>query len=596
MLRKINKKLSFYTYWRCFSLVITICALPVKTLQAQEVSSSFNLEKIAQTPNPRENEPPSTQPLPEPTPPVQLPPPEELLPLPTTPSPEQAPSGDTPQTITVEKFEVTGSTVFSPEDFAKILQSYTKRPITLAELFQARTEITNLYVSKGYITTGAYIPPQKLEDGVVEIRIVEGKLEDIKVSGTRRLNPGYVRSRLATATGQPLNRDRLLEALQLLQINPLIENLSAELSAGSRSGVSLLEVKVKEADTFDVQFVLDNGRSPGVGSFRRQIQVSEANLLGWGDSISAIYTNTDGSNALDFNYTVPFNPRNGTISFSYGTSSSDVIERPFNVLDIQSNSRYYELTLRQPIIQSPTQELALGLTATRRESEASLSALGERIPFPTLGTDEEGRTRITALRFFQELTKRNSRQVFAMRSQFSVGLDALNATINDSAPDGRFFAWRGQAQWVRLLAPDTLLLIRGDLQLADRPLVPFEQFGLGGIESVRGYRQDALLTDNGFFASAEVRIPIVRFSGRNNLLQITPFFDFGTAWNRSGRANPDSSLDQDTLASVGLGLRLQLNDRVTARFDWGIPLISFPGEKDTWQENGLYFSIIVNPL
>ncbi|MBW4636130.1 MAG: ShlB/FhaC/HecB family hemolysin secretion/activation protein [Iphinoe sp. HA4291-MV1] len=593
MLGKLPKKLEFYQYWYCLSLVAIITAMPVKPLQAQVVNTTqTSNEQRAQTlPQPtlqRENQPPSTQPIPEQPPPSPLPPPEELLPPPTTtpPGSEQPTPSDIPQTITVKKFEVTGSTVFSPEDFAQITAPYTNHPITFAELFEVRTKITQLYVKKGYITSGAFIPTQKLQEGTVEIQVIEGQVEDIKISGTRRLNPGYVRSRIALATGKPLNRERLLEALQLLQLNPLIENLSAELSAGSRPGVSLLEVRVREADTFNLQITLDNGRSPTVGSFRRQIQVSEANLFGWGDGVIAAYTNTDGSNTFDFSYSVPFNPRNGTATFSFGISESDVIERPFNILDIQSNSRYYELTLRQPIIQSPTHELALGLSATRRESEANY--IDGEIPFPAFGADEEGKTRVTAVRFFQEWTSRSSQEVLAFRSQFSLGLDAFDSNS--------FFTWRGQAQWVRLLARDTVLLLRGDVQLADRPLVPFEQFGLGGLESVRGYRQDALLKDNGIFASAEVRIPIVRFSKRNSLLQVTPFFDVGTGWNRSGRPSPNFELDTNTLVSAGLGLRLQLEDWLTARLDWGIPIISIPENKDTWQENGLYFSIIVNPF
>ncbi|MGH8002455.1 MAG: BamA/TamA family outer membrane protein, partial [Brasilonema sp.] len=151
--------------------------------------------------------------------------------------------------------------------------------------------------------------------------------------------------------------------------------------------------------------------------------------------------------------------------------------------------------------------------------------------------------------------------------------------------------------WVYSLARDTVLLLRADVQLADRPLVPLEQFGLGGIESVRGYRQDALLTDNGIFASAEVRIPIVRFSQRNSFLQLTPFFDVGTGWNRSGRSTSTNSEPEDnTLVSAGLGLRLQLENWLTARLDWGIPIISISSDQDTWQENGLYFSIIVSPF
>jgi hemolysin activation/secretion protein len=458
------------------------------------------------TPLPRDNQPPSTQPLPEP--PAPLPPPSELLPQPSgTPIPSEEPING-PQTITVERFEVTGSTVFSATELAKVTEPFTKRPISLAELFQVRSAITDYYLKAGYITSGAYIPPQKLESGVVEIRVVEGGLESIKVTGTRRLNPGYISSRIAVATGKPLNRNKLLEALQLLQLDPLIQSLSAELSAGTRPGENLLEVKVTEAKTFDLQLTLDNGRSPSVGTDRRQIQATEANLLGFGDRISLSYTNTDGSNTFDGSYTLPINPRNGTVSVSFGTSKSNVIEEPFNILDITSKSRYFEVTLRQPIVQKPSREFALGLTLSQRRSEARL--LNGEIPFPAVGADDNGVTRLTALRFFQDAVWRSSVEVIALRSQFSVGLNALNSTINSTPPDSRFFNWRGQAQWVRLLAPDTLFLLRGDVQLANKTLLPLEQFGLGGIDSIRGYRQDQLLTDNGLFASAELRVPILR--------------------------------------------------------------------------------------
>ncbi|ODH01017.1 hemolysin activation/secretion protein [Nostoc sp. KVJ20] len=491
----------------------------------------------------------------------------------------------------MERFEVVGSTVFSPEELAKATAEFTKRPISLTEVYQARSKITELYLNNGYITSGAYIPPQTIQSGVVKIQVVEGKLEDIQITGTRRLNQNYVRSRLAIATSPPLNRQRLLEALQLLQLNPLIQNVTAELSAGSRTGASLLEVKVTEAKTFSSQIVLDNGRSPSVGSFRRRLQLNEANLLGLGDSLGVAYTNTDGSNSFDASYTLPLNPRNGTLTLNYGITSSNVIEPPFNVLDIQSDSRYYELTFRQPIVQTPTQEFALGLTASRRESEASYIE-GERLPFPGLGADEQGRTRVSALRFFQEWTSRNSREVIALRSQFSLGIDVLNPTINQNPPDSRFFAWQGQAQWARLLAPETLFLLRLNTQLASRTLLPLEQFGLGGQDSIRGYRQDYLLTDNGTFLSAEVQVPILRLPQIDSTLQVVPFVDFGVGWNSSGRENPDTN----TLAAVGLGLRWSQGDRFTLRLDWGIPLVSVNSNERTLQENGLYFSLLYNPF
>lgn len=143
-------------------------------------------------------------------------------------------------------------------------------------------------------------------------------------------------------------------------------------------------------------------------------------------------------------------------------------------------------------------------------------------------------------------------EVIAARSQFSLGIGAFNATINENEPDSRFFAWRGQAQWVRLLAPETLLLIRGDVQLASTTLLASEQFGLGGINSVRGYRQDLLLADNGALASVELRLQIMRLPQWDGVMQVTPFFDLGTAWNNSSSRDKNNT---NTLASVGLGLR-----------------------------------------
>lgn len=523
--------------------------------------------------------------------PPPLPPPEELLEQPSvTPTPSKAVPDTVPSTLKVERFEVVGSTVFSPETLTKVLAPFTKRPISYAELLEARSAVTQLYVDEGYTTSGAFIPPQALLGGVVKIQVLEGGLEALDVTGNKRLNSSYVRKRLVDATSKPLNTRRLLEALQLLQLNPLIENLSAELSTGSRPGTNLLQVRVNEAQTSGLQFSTNNGRSPSVGSLRQQLQFTEANLLGLGDDLSLAYGHTSGSDAFDVSYTLPINSRNGTISLGYGTTSSNVIEAPFDELDIEAESRYYDLTLLQPLIQTPSKEFTLGLQAVRQESETSLLDT----PFPlSLGADARGDTRISAVRFFQEWTSRSSREVLAARSQFSFGVGAFNATVNDDAPDSRFFAWRGQAQWLRLLAPDTVLLIRGDVQLAGSPLVPLEQFGLGGAASVRGYRQDAYLSDSGVFASAELQLPILRLgSRRQSVLQLVPFVDVGTVWNNSGR----SDLDQSPLASVGLGLQWQPSDLFSVRVDWGIPLVSIPSSDRTWQENGLYFSVNYTPF
>lgn len=556
------------------------------------LGSIDSLPTIAQPTNvPRDDLPPpqDVQPIPDseqiPQSPPTLPPPAELLPSPSTPN--QTIPDRSIDTITVRQFKVQGSTVFSDADFKQILDRYTNKPISFLELLAARTAITQYYIDRGYITSGAYIPPQKLGDGVVTIQVVEGTLEDIVVRGTEKLSPRYISSRMQRATSAPLDREKLLEALQLLLLDPLIENVSAELSLGTNPGTSILTLEVEEANSFSAPVVIDNRRSPSVSSFRRQIAIEEGNFLGQGDSLFLAYSDTDGSDAFDGSYSFPLNADNTTLTISGGLSDNEVIERPFNILDIESSSNYYQLSLRQPLFRSPTQELTLGFTVSRRKSEVIFSILGEERGFPSPGANEDGEITVTALRFSQEYVSRNNREVFAVRSQFNLGIDAFDSTINpDPEPDSIFFSWQGQAQWVRLLGEDSRLLLRSTMQFASTSLVSVEQFGIGGVDSVRGYRQDRLLADNGVFTSAEVQIPIVSFS-QDSSLQIAPFADVGVVWNTEREIR-----ETNTLASVGLGLSFSLNDRFLARFDWGIPLIPVKRARETTlQEDGLYFSV-----
>ena len=537
---------------------------------------------------------PNIVPLPpqnEPLQPEVLPPLDEVLPQLQTPT-ETIPEGieDAPQTVFVKKFVVVGSTVFTAKELAEVLKPYTLRRLSFPELLAAQQAVDRLYLENGYITSGTFLPPQKLEDGVVTIEVIEGGLEEINISGLEKLRSGYVRSRIEKATNAPLNREDLLNALQLLQLDPLIANLSAELTAGSSIGSSILELNLTEADPFDLTLAYDNFRSPSVGTDRRQVGITHRNLIGYGDRISLGYLNTDGSNSLnDFNYIFPINASNATLGFRIGYTDSDIIEEPFDEFNIESENTNYEFSYRQPLLQKPTQDLAIGFSFSRNDS--STTAEGEPLQL-SRGAEIDGETHISALRFFQEYTTRNDRQVLALRSQFSLGVDLFDATINSGdLPDSNFFAWRGQAQYLRSLGSNFTLLVRSDFQATSRPLVPVEQFSLGGALSVRGYRQDALLGDNGLFNSVEFRATVARIPDWNTSIQLTPFLDFGKVWN-----SDDLTFNTNTLVSTGIGLRVQAGDFFAARLDYGIPLVDLDSEGDSLQEDGVYFSIELQPF
>ena len=485
------------------------------------------------------------------------------------------------------------------------------QPPVAAETTENQPLATGCLSNKNFTTasdfialgTEASLPPfPRGGGGIAAADAPPTTLEDIRIttrSNTLFAYDNYVRSRLGLKPGDVVNQAQLLEALQKLQFDPRIAKISAELSAGVAPNTSFLTVVVEPTPVLSAEMSLDNGRSPGVGSFRRQIQLTQRQLLGLGDTATINYGNTDGSNTWDFAWSLPINSRNGTISTFYSTGTSEIIEAPFDRVDIEAESSSYGLSYRQPIIQSvkpknqhnsPNREyirseFALGLSATRTESQTSL--LGVDFPLSP-GANDRGETRVSALRFFQDALWQDGRQILAARSEFSLGLGAFDATINDSEPDSRFFAWRGQGQWVRRLQQNsnTLLVVRGDVQLAANSLLPVEQFSIGGFQSVRGYRQDALLVDNGAFASVELHYPILQFPQWRGNLQLIPFVDFGVGWNWESISR--RNLEKNALFSTGLGVQLQIGSDFIARLDWGIPLVDIDGQNMA-RKRGVFF-------
>ena len=494
--------------------------------------------------------------------------------------------GEAQEFFRVSDFEFIGNTVFSQAELDRALVEFRDRDLRFAEFIEAVSLVTKLYNDRGYLNSYAVPYPQKITDGVIKIAIIEGGLGTISLirQGRGRLRPQYICRRLAIATA-PLNTHKLLHALRLLQLDPLIANLSTNLVKGPRLEEHDLQLYFEETPTFNITLGADNSRAPSVGSFRRHIQLTHQNLLGFGDRLYLTYSNTDGSDNFATSYSFPINARNGTLRLGYGTATNRVIEPPFNAIDLRGDSRYFDIALRQPFWQTERREFGFGVGFSRRETDTSI--LGSSFPLSP-GGDRRGRTRLSVLDISQDALWRRERQSFIVQSQFNLGLGLFDATVRSESPDGRFFAWRGQAQWVYRFTPRTLLLVKGNVQLSDGELVSLERFGFGGAGTVRGYRQEIRLTDNGALASVEFRYPIIgNTESKWGMLQVAPFMDFGTGWNHDRKSN----VSPQTLASLGLGLRWQMRDRARASLYWGIPLVDVDSRDRTWQENGLHFSV-----
>lgn len=540
------------------------------------------------TPEVESQSPPETLPEEEPGAPPDILPGSELPDSNTDDEPEteSCPAlADTPEMpFPATTINVLGNTILE-DAIAQLVACYEGKEIRLSDLFNLRSRITQLYINSGYITSGAFVPNnQDLTDETVEIQVVEGEIENLQINGLNRLRQSYIRDRLARAMTPPFNQQNLERGLQLLQLDPSLERVNAELTAGNGPGQSLLILDLEEADTFVLSFNTDNYRSPSIGSEGINLGLTVRHPLGIGDRLSASYGTTAGLDLYDISYAIPVNAKDGTFQIRASNSDSRIIQDDFEDVGIRSETTTLSAGFRQPIIRTPAEEFALGLDFDWKRSR---SFILDDIPFSFSLGPEEGRSQISALRFYQDWVKRSQSRVLAARSQFSVGLDLFDATVNDSGIDGRFFSWLGQFQWIEQVSPRFLVLTRVGAQLTPDGLLPVERFSLGGIGTVRGYSQNQLVADNAVTSSVEFRIPVTKDP---NTLQITPFLEAGVGWNNE-IPDPDPSF----LAGLGVGLRWRVNPDLSVRLDYGIPLVDADDSGNSLQENGLYFLLDYQP-
>ncbi|MEE9412932.1 MAG: ShlB/FhaC/HecB family hemolysin secretion/activation protein [Methylococcales bacterium] len=511
-----------------------------------------------------------------------------LPPIPKPPADEQRLSSQ--QKISIKMIKLSGNTVFSDDQLQHIISKYEDREITQSELQTLRKALTIHYVQAGYVNSGALIPDQTVDDGVLEINIIEGRLTDISVKGKPWLRDSYINNRLWLGNRDVLNINQLQQRLVLLQQDRLIDRLNAELIPGLQRGEGVLNIEVVETRPYEFGVSFNNQRSTSIGELRGEVYGSIYNLTGFGDALSLRYGVTDGLNDGSVSYSLPLTARNTRLNVHYSRSDSTVVEKPFDQVDIDSETESFGLTLSHPFYRSVNSQLTTSITIERRHSETFL--LGEPFAFAT-GTDN-GKSNVTVLRFANDWVTRSQKQVIALRSSLNFGVDLLGATNNSgNEADGQFFSWLGQIQYVRRLwDSDNQMILRGNIQLSPDRLLPLEKFAIGGLNNVRGYRENLLVRDNGASASLELRIPVFRLpipylsdSRQDGMIQLAPFFDFG--WSED---TDSPSPGFTTISSAGIGIRWDPHRKVHSELYWGYSFrdINNNSEKGL-QDNGIHF-------
>lgn len=495
-----------------------------------------------------------------------------------------------PGNIRVENLTVKGSSILDEAEINQLAGPFVGRSVSEDSLQRLADAITEQYLEQGYITSRAILNAKTLGTGQIEIQVLEGGIETIEVEGLRHLNTSYIRSRVALGAQTPLNTSRLEDQLRLLRSSPLVDNIEASLRQGTQPAKSILVVRVTEAERFRASASADNYSPPSVGSERLGVSFGYQNPTGIGDDVSLGFKHTaqDGSDTIDFTYRAPLNPMDGTLQFRTSFNSNQVVQEPFSILDISGNSELYELSFRQPLKRTPREEFALSAGLTYQTGQTFTFAGGTPFGF---GPEADGTTTTTVLKLGQDYIKRDPQGAWALRSQFSIGLDLLDPTINDGpTPDGRFVSWLGQIQRVQVLNENNFLIFSTDVQFASEPLLSSQQFVIGGGQSIRGFRQNVRAGDGGLRFSVEDRITLARDEAGRPEFIIAPFFDMGWVWYDPDNPNkPDEQ--QDFIAGTGVGLIWSPDAGITLRFDYAIPLVDLSDRTQNAQDDGVHFSV-----
>ena len=498
---------------------------------------------------------------------------------------------EAPKEVVLKGIEFDGNTVFSDEELFALVKERVGKKTGVEELEAIRKTISQHYFDAQYVNSGAVIDEQDMSNGVLVVRIVEGRLDNINVLNEGWLRSGYVTSRIHREVSDPLNLDDLKRGLEFVRRDEKIRKINTALVPGDELGQSHLDMIVTENRVFDVGLGVSNRRPPSVGAEEAEVYFGTKNLTSLGDTLRGNYTLSqegmeewdvdDGGNYSLF-YSLPLTRWDTTLDLGYNQSDYVILEEPFNTLDIESDTRMYSVALRQPIYRDLQHELSLTLKGEHRRSDVLVS--GE--PFSISPGSVNGQTRISALRLSPEYVYRSQERVIAARTTFTFGLDELNPILGDEF-DPEYFTWMTQASWVESVSEnDTLLVVKLFHQHTDDRVVSMEQFSLGGVNTIRGYRENQLIRDNAFIISPELRFPVYKDRYGKALVYLIPFVDYGIGWNSNGPR------EREEIYSAGLGVTYNPTDHISMSLYWGHGFEDFGVRNNNdLQDDGIHFQL-----
>lgn len=492
---------------------------------------------------------------------------------PTSPPPEASAT----QHFDVREYRVLGNTVLSDREIEGVLYPRLGESKTLTDVDAARAALEAAYHAAGYATVFVDVPPQKVDEGIVRLRVTEGRLRNRSISGARYFSEREILAQLpATTPGTVPKISELQQQLNAVNTQTPDRSVVPILKAGSEPGTTDLTLKVDDHLPLHGSVDLNNQYTPDTRHLRANFGLSYNNLFQDLDSISLQYTTTPQATGEVgvVNTGYAFHPIDGLRpSISFTNSSSNVAT--LGTLGVLGKGQVYSARLSAPIAQLPgdSQTLTVGLDYKSFRNAITVASIGEQVePVSYVNL---------SLTYSGAWQRFNASQAVEQFGSLDLTFDAgprgiANRTSNFGsgalATRGNYAYLRSGGSFSTRLPADFLLTLRGTGQVALEKLVVYEQESFTGADGVRGYLDAEVLGDTGIKGS--VQLQSMPFS-RKGFIFADGFFFFDAGRSHLIQALPGEPGRTD-LRSWGAGLDLFPGHAITGSLTWAEPLVSGP--------------------
>lgn len=422
--------------------------------------------------------------------------------------------------IEVKEFKVTGMTLFTSEEAQAALSAFNNQKLTLKQINEAGNAIVNLYKKKGRIAQ-AIVPPQEIKDGIVEIKIIEGKVGSIIIEPAFAQDPPRLSKKVTkkfisyyNAEGQLINLDGLERSLSLLNEIPSV-HAEVSLESGQDDGTTNILMKVDELSKLSGRVDLTNYGSASTGYAQAVANINLNDLSGIGDSGSIDVLKSQGSIFAQARYFVPANSDGLRIGVGASTLNYDTLASFSEVL---SNGRSSTVGLysNYALERTPRSNKTVSFNMEHRayiNYTNDVEVSKHLINSATLGL--QGNQFVGDASLIWSLSAVYGNLMLNNNSQ----LEFDKATVKTEGGFGKLSLYSVFMKPLPIKKTSLMLTMNG--QLASKNLNSAEQLYLGGPNGVRAYPLSQGGGSQGVILSAEVNHVF------ENNLEVGVFLDAG---------------------------------------------------------------------